>query len=281
MINEEQLLVDLQNQIDNNELILPTLPEVALRVRDAVESDDTSAGQIAEIVATDTALSARLLQVANSPLYRARNPIDNLQNAIARMGYAVVRNLVTTLVMRQMFQATSESLDVRLRRLWEHSVQVSAISRVLAGQVNGLQKDQAMLGGLIHDIGALPILVRADDFPELLEDESLLDAVITKLHPILGEKILRTWEFPESLIAVAAEHENLFRSPSHGPDYVDVVMVANLQSYIGSDHPYAELDWSEIPAFERLGIATDVNVIEIEDHKEELEEIEHILITAP
>ena len=281
MINEEQLLVDLQNQIDNNELILPTLPEVALRVRDAVESDDTSAGQIAEIVATDTALSARLLQVANSPLYRARNPIDNLQNAIARMGYAVVRNLVTTLVMRQMFQATSESLDVRLRRLWEHSVQVSAISRVLAGQVNGLQKDQAMLGGLIHDIGALPILVRADDFPELLEDEVLLDSVITKLHPILGEKILRTWEFPESLIAVAAEHENLSRSPSHGPDYVDVVMVANLQSYIGSDHPYAELDWSEIPAFERLGIATDVNVIEIEDHKEELEEIEHILITAP
>lgn len=281
MINEQQLLVDLQSQIENNELILPTLPEVALRVRDAVEAENTSAGQIADIVATDAALSARLLQVANSPLYRARNPIDNLQNAIARMGYAVVRNLVTTLVMRQMFQATSESLDVRLRRLWEHSVQVSAISRVLAAHVNGLQKDQAMLGGLIHDIGALPILVRADDMPELLEDEALLDAVIDKLHPVLGEKILRSWEFPESLVAVAAEHENLTRAPAHGPDYVDVVMVANLQSYIGSEHAHTQLDWSQIPAFERLGIETDVNVIEIEDHKEELEEVEHILITAP
>lgn len=281
MINEQQLLVDLQSQIENNELILPTLPEVALRVRDAVESDNTSAGQIADIVATDAALSARLLQVANSPLYRARNPIDNLQNAIARMGYAVVRNLVTTLVMRQMFQATSESLDVRLRRLWEHSVQVSAISRVLAAQVNGLQKDQAMLGGLIHDIGAMPILVKADDMPELLEDEAVLDSVIAKLHPTLGEIILRSWEFPDSLVAVAAEHENLQRAPAHGPDYVDVVMVANLQSYIGSDHPHAQLDWSAIPAFERLGIETDVNVIEIEDHKEELEEVEHILITAP
>ncbi len=281
MINEEKLLSDLQSEIENNELILPTLPEVALRVRDAVEADNTSAGQIAEIVATDAALSARLLQVANSPLYRARNPIDNLQNAIARMGYAVVRNLVTTLVMRQMFQATSEALDTRLRRLWEHSVQVSAISRVLAGQVNGLQKDQAMLGGLIHDIGALPILVRADDIPELLEDESLLDEVIFKLHPILGEKILRNWEFPDSLVAVAAEHEKLDRAPNSGPDYVDVVMVANLQSYIGADHPHGKLDWNDVPAFERLGIATDINVVEIEDHKEELEEIEHILITAP
>ncbi len=281
VVSEEQILVDLQEDIETNNLVLPTLPEVALRVRDAVESDGTSASQIADIVATDAALSARLLRVANSPLYRARNPIDNLQTAIARMGYSVVRNLVSSLVMQQMFQATTDALDMRLRRLWEHSVQVAAIARVLANGVPGLQKDQAMLGGLIHDIGALPILVRAEDIPELLEDEQLLDRVIHNLHPQLGEKILKTWDFPDSLAAVAAQHENFERSAGGPADYVDLVTVANLQSYIGSEHPHTQLDWSTIPAFARIGIPADINVIEIEENQDELGEIEHILITAP
>lgn len=281
VVSEEQILADLQEDIEANNLVLPTLPEVALRVRDAVESDGTSASQIADIVATDAALSARLLRVANSPLYRARHPIDNLQTAIARMGYGVVRNLVSSLVMQQMFQATTDALDIRLRRLWEHSVQVAAIARVLSNSVPGLQKDQAMLGGLIHDIGALPILVRAEDIPELLEDEQLLDRVIHNLHPLLGEKILKTWDFPDSLTAVAAQHENFERSASGPPDYVDLVMVANLQSYIGSEHPHTQLDWSTIPAFARIGIPADINVIEIEENQDEFGEIEHILITAP
>lgn len=281
MVTEDALLSQLQEDIENNDLVLPTLPEVALRVRDAVEDDNTSAGQIADIVATDASLSARLLRVANSPLYRARNPIDNLQTAIARMGYSVVRNLITSLVMQQMFQATTEGLDDRLRRLWEHNVQVAAISRVLATRTPGLQKDQAMLGGLIHDIGILPILVRAEDIPELAENDEVLDRLIDKLHPILGAQILTNWDFPESLVAVAAEHEDLQRDHDGPTDYVDVVTVANLQSYIGSSHPLTRLDWNSVPAFAKLGIEPDINVVEIEDHKEELEEIEHILITAP
>ncbi|MEJ2345278.1 MAG: HDOD domain-containing protein [Gammaproteobacteria bacterium] len=281
MVTEDALLSQLQEDIANNDLVLPTLPEVALRVRDAVEDDNTSAGQIADIVATDASLSARLLRVANSPLYRARNPIDNLQTAIARMGYAVVRNLITSLVMQQMFQATTEGLDQRLRQLWEHNVQVAAISRVLAARTPGLQKDQAMLGGLIHDIGILPILVRAEDMPELAENDELLDRLIDKLHPILGAQILTSWDFPESLIAVAAGHEDLQREHEGPADYVDVVTVANLQGYIGTSHPVSRLDWSSVPAFAKLGIEPDINVVEIEDHQEELEEIEHILITAP
>lgn len=281
MISEDTLLAELLDDIENNRMVLPTLPEVALRVRDAVEEPNATAAKIADIVGTDAALSARLLQVANSPLYRARNPIDNIQTAIARLGNALVRNLVTSLVMKQMFQATSDVLDIRLRNLWEHAVQVAAISRVIANGIPGLQKDQAMLAGLIHDIGALPILVRAEDIPELLEDEALLDRVIAHLHTTLGGKILRTWGFPDTLVAVAEQHEDLQRDPGGGPDLVDVVIAANLQSHFGSDHPHTRLDWSTVPAFHRLGMEPDVNVVDIEENQAELEEVEHILITAP
>lgn len=276
MDTEEQILERFLEDLDNNHLILPTLPEVALKVRDAVEKEDASAAEISKIISMDVALSARLLQVCNSPLYRTRMHVENLQTAIARLGNIQVRNLVSSMVMQQMFQATSDVLDKKMRKAWEHSTNVASISYVLAAAA-GIPKDQALLAGLIHDIGALPIIVHAEDIPELRDDAELLDKIIKKLHTIIGERILRDWEFPQSLIDVAAQHENLNRDPETEVDYVDVVIVANLQSYIGTNHPFTELDWNEIPAFHRIGIEPEINIVDIEENKESLEEVKTML----
>ena len=140
MIDERAFLETLNQAIDSNRLTLPTLPEVALRVRSAVEREDSSAKQVADIIATDAALSARLLQVANSPLYRGRVQIDSLQMAVARLGVRVVRSLVVSLIMQQIFQATNDLLDKRFRQTWEQSVQIAAISRVLAQNLKYYRK---------------------------------------------------------------------------------------------------------------------------------------------
>ncbi len=277
MQTEEEFLSKLLDDIQSNRITLPTLPEVALRVRDVVEDENASAGQIAKIVGTDAALSARLIQVANSPLYRARSPIDNIQIAIARMGNTVVRNLVTSLVMQQMFQATSEVTDKRLRGVWEHSTQVAAISHVLAAQFTRLKPDEAMLAGLVHDLGALPILVTAEDTPELLEDEPLLDRLIADLHPQVGKVMMETWNFPPELVAVAAEHEDLERDPGPQMDYVDVVQVANLQCYVGSEHPHASVDLSSVPAFAKMGLNPEVSVVNMEGVGDDIEEVQELL----
>jgi HD-like signal output (HDOD) protein len=158
MTEQEAFYNELLADLENGSLVLPTLPEVALRVRDVVDDPDATAAQLADIIITDAALSARLLKVANSPLYRGRVAIDNIQMAVSRLGLSLVRNLVTSLVMEQMFQATSNRLDTRLRELWEHSTEVSAICQVIASKHRGLKVDEAMLAGLIHDIGKLPIL---------------------------------------------------------------------------------------------------------------------------
>lgn len=276
MDTEELILESFLEDLHQNRLVLPTLPEVALKVRDAVEKKDASAGEIARIIGMDVALSARLLQVCNSPLYRTRRPVENVQTAIARLGNIQVRNLVSSMVMQQMFQATSDVLDKKMRSAWEHSTNVASISYVIAAAA-GIPKDQAMLAGLIHDIGALPIMVHAEEIPELRDDPVLLDKIIKKLHTIIGEKILRDWEFPQSLIDVAAQHENLNREPDTEVDYVDVVIVSNLQSYIGTNHPYTQLDWNTIPAFRRLGIEPEVNIVDIEENKESLQEVKTML----
>ena len=138
MTTEADFLEQLQTAIRGNRITLPTLPEVALRVRDAVEQEDATAQKIAEMVATDAALSARLLQVANSPLYRGMVLIESIQMAITRLGYRLVRSLVISLAMKQIFQATTDTLDKRLRSIWEESVQIAAISRALAQSLSAV-----------------------------------------------------------------------------------------------------------------------------------------------
>lgn len=276
--SESEFLEKIQRDIDQRKLILPTLPEVALQVKNAADDENITAQQLAEIIATDAALTARLLQVANSSLFRAKQHIDSIQIAITRMGKTVVRNLVTSFVMQQMFQPTSELLDERFRTLWAHSVQVAAISRALAKQTNGLDPDQAMLAGLIHDIGTLPILAVAEENNQLVIDVDALDGLIFRLHPQLGKLIVESWGFPDSLVSVVAEHEDLQRNSGSIPDYCDVVQVANLQAHAHQKHPLSDCDWSQVPAFAKLGLAHDVEIIEMEGMAEEIQEVEEIFL---
>ena len=277
MIGKEEFLHSLQTAIRENKITLPTLPEVALKVRDAVEQENVTAAQIADMVATDAALSARLLQVANSPLYRGRVPIESIQMAITRLGYKLVRSLVVSLAMKQIFQATSDTLDKRLRTMWEQSVEVAAISRVLSQGLPHLDKEQAMLAGLIHNIGSLPILTWADAYPELMADEQTLDELVNELTPMIGEQILRLWEFPDTLIKVAAEAFNLQYEGGGMADYVDVVIVARLQSS-HTDQISSPADWINVPAFLKVGLDPEIELIEIEGVAEDIESVQETFL---
>ncbi|VAW95884.1 HD-GYP domain (HD superfamily hydrolase) [hydrothermal vent metagenome] len=273
----EKFINELLQDLDNETLVLPTLPEVALRVRDTLADEDKSLADVSKIITTDAALSARLIQVSNSPLLRTTRTIDSVEAAVTRMGSNMVRNLVTSIVMEQMFQATSDATDKRLRNLWEHSTQVAAIASALTSQFTNLKSDMSLLGGLVHDIGALPILSRVEEVPEILENTTLLDKIISDTHCRIGERILDKWNFPPELVAVASEHENLSRNSGGDIDYVDIITVANLQSMIGSNHLHTKLDWNTIPAFKKLGLTADVNVIEMDETSEDIAAMQNAL----
>jgi len=277
MITNEDFLAQLQSAIQDNSIVLPTLPEVALRVRDAVEQDDATAVQIAELVATDAALSARLLQVANSPLYGGRVTIDSIQMAITRLGTRMVKTLVVNLAMKQIFQPTTTELDRRLRQLWEESVQVAAISRALAHQIAHLDPEQAMLAGLIHNIGSLPVLIMAENFQELLDNDERLDELLANLSPIIGRQILETWNFPNTLAAVPAHFTDLQYDSGEKADYVDLVQVATLECNTGAAKTTSPAEWAQAPSFAKVGLDPEVSVIEIEGVAEEVEEIGQML----
>lgn len=265
----EEFYTGLIEDISNNKLELPTLPEVALKVRETVEDDNVNARKVADVISSDAALSARLIQVANSPMYRGNKLIEDIQTAVARMGFTVTRDLVIGLAMRQMFQATSDVTDLRLRLTWEHSTQVAGLTTMFCKHFTKLKPDQAMLAGLVHDIGVLPILVRAEEYPELLENPALLDKLTRELHSRLGTLILDSWDFPKELVAVASEHENLEYDSGEGIDYVELVQAANIQAHLGTNHPLGSVDVSKIPSCIKLGITDEeTNIGDVEDAAE-------------
>jgi len=270
-MDKEQFYNNIVTELENGTLVLPTLPEVALKVREAVDDPDANAAGLAEVIVTDAALSARLLKVANSPLYRGRVSIDSVQMAVSRLGLSMVKNLVTSLVMQQIFHPKSKVVEKRMKQLWEQSTEIAATSRLLAAKQSGINAEEAMLGGLIHNIGILPILAKAESSPQLLEQPAVLDEIIEKLYPRIGAMILKSWEFSNELIAVVTEHTNLNR---HSPsvDLVDIVQVAVQQSYLNTPKAPEPGVLAKIPAFKKLGIETDVSVVELDENSEEYAE---------
>lgn len=244
---------DIISAITTDKLVLPTLPEVSLRVREVAQDDNASVADLARVISNDAAISARIIKVCNSPLLRAPQPVENLQMAINRLGMSYSADLATGLAMAQMFQATTDMIDERMRDVWTRSTEVASISHVLAQSYTRLSPGQATLAGLTHLIGVLPILRFAEENENLLSDAMTLDEVIEKLHPRLGTMILKAWDFPEEINQVPSEYLN-FKRQSEKVDFADLVTVANLQNYAGTDHPLTKIDWSEIPAFAQVGL---------------------------
>jgi len=244
---------ELMDAINNDELILPTLPEVALQVREAAEDPDVGIGELSKVISNDAALTARIIKVVNSPLLRSSSEISDLNMAVARLGMGYTTNLAMGLAMEQMFQATSDVIDRRLREVWQRSTEIAGISHVLCRHFTRLPPDQATLAGLVHQIGILPILTYAEENGQLLNDSFTLEKVIERLHPELGQRILQAWDFPPALACVPVEHLDFDRQTPQ-QDLVDIVQVALLQSYAGSEHPLGKIDWTGVDAFRKLGL---------------------------
>ena len=276
-VKSADLAQEIRDEIENNEIQLPTLPEVALQLRDEVERENANAATIARMVANDAALSARLLQVANSPLYRGRNEIDSIQQAVTRLGLKMVRSLVVSLAMKQIFQATSDALDRQFRSIWDDSLQVAAISRVLAHNVPELEKEQAMLGGLIHNIGALPILTKVDEHCGFSANEGTIVRLIDELAPTIGARILRHWNFAESLANIPTACQDPSYDPGPAATYADIVLVARLQNLFAKGGPDACGDWAEVTAFAKVGMDPEMVIVDMEGPAEEIAEVRSML----
>ncbi len=271
---------DLLDDIRAQRIILPSLPEVAVRVRRLIDCHDTTSDDLTRLVSCDPILSSRLIRASNSPLARGEKTIVDVKTAITRLGLSSVRNIVMSYAIEQIYCRGVEADDRikrrHLRDIWRHSVKVAALSHVLAGRQTRLNSEQAMLAGLIHDIGKFPIIEYASCVPGLLENEQGLERILAILHGRVGELVLASWGFSDQFITVVRDHERFDAepaTPATGPTYLDIVTVANLLSRVGTDHPHTRLDWSGFPAFSRLDLSPEESIEAMQDARRDVQAI--------
>ncbi|MCP4995745.1 MAG: HDOD domain-containing protein [Gammaproteobacteria bacterium] len=246
---------ELRDDIKSNQIKLPTLPTLSLEALLVVNDAGSSMADVARIVSKDTSMAARLVRYANSPLYQGISKVASVKTAITRIGIDAVKHAILSLAMKDVFTTNYPMIRNRMEALWQHSVQVATKATMLAEFFPHIKQDEAMLAGLIHDVGVIPILLKAKDYEYLLEHETHLDKLIQSLHMSVGKFMLSFWEFDPVLIEVVATHDKLDREPaSDQVDYVDIIQVANILSYEGTDHRYSSLEQREIPSFQRVGL---------------------------
>ncbi len=249
---------ELREDLKHNRLTLPTMPTIAVEALMVLNDSGSSANDLAKVISKDTSLTARLIRYANSPMYAMAYPIASIKPAITCIGFQMVKHAIYAVCMKDVFRTSVSDIQRRMEDLWAHSVKVASKSVAIAKAQPNLDPEVALVAGLIHDIGKIPLLVKLCNYEALVGYDEFIDHLLHRLHAGMGKAILKMWDFDPDLIAVAAEHEDINREPQDStPDYVDVVQVANILSYGGSGHPLAAMDRSKIGAFARLGISDE------------------------
>ncbi len=271
-----QLLKDLSN----NRLQLPSVPDVAIKIRQSLYDEKSNFRHIANIIASDPAITTKIIKTANSALYRSIHKIDDCQMAVTRLGTKVTSQLVTSFSMKELFTTKNKALKKKMMATWKHSREVAALSFVLAKITPGFNPEHALLAGLLHDIGAIPIISYADKHPEILDNEQDFELLIQQLKGEIGAAILSKWSFSDDLITTAREAENWLRQPGEKPEYCDIIIVAQLHALAGkpSARQYPQLD--EVPAFSKLALGQltpELSIKVLEQAKEQVEETINLL----
>lgn len=251
----QKLVNELQSASEHNRLQLPSLPDVVVAIREAIQDERKGIPHVARLLQMDPVLAARVLKIANSPLYHTGTALTDIKQAVSRLGLITTRNLITALAMHNLFTVKSFAMRERIRQLWQHSCYVAAITQVLARTQRGLSVDKALLAGLLHDIGVLPILVFADNFPDLYAQQHHLDEAILELRGVLGQRIIENWKMDADIITVPQlAHDDQY-DHNGTANHADLVIIAHIHSSYGKSEQGKTVALSSVPAFGRLSIS--------------------------
>ncbi len=259
-----QFVSELAGEVSSGHVELPSFPDVAVRVRKVLADDNVATEQIARVIGSDAGLAARVLTLANS---MALNPsgraITEVKTAVNRIGHNNVRTAAVSFAIAQLRRANElRQIAKELEQLWQEATLVAALSYAVATRVKGVNPDESMLAGLLHNVGKIYILARANRHNDLFKDPASLGQVMRDWHANVGKAIVENWGFPEHLCEAVGEHENIDRVVGH-PDACDVLTVAAMMAGFMGHEADLELNMQGVKAFWRLGLDNDkcVNVM--------------------
>ncbi|MGI9271352.1 MAG: HDOD domain-containing protein [Woeseiaceae bacterium] len=257
MSTDEQtkFLQQLAEDLNSKNIKLPSFPDVVINIRTALEDPSCSSERLASVVRTDAVLVARLLMAANSAFHnRAGIEIVDLNLAVSRLGFEVVRNTAITLAVEQIFNASQhDELRDSIKGIWSSSLSLASMCFVLARNLETVNADNAFLCGLLHEVGKLYILTRAAEYPNLMGDADSLAAVLDQWYASVGKSIVEAWGFSDE-IAESLDVDTPLTNNGSPASFVDVVCAARMVLEHDDDE---ELDGASASLADKMRISPD------------------------
>ena len=273
---------EILQAIKNERLELPSLPEIALRVKAAIAQDNVSADDVERIIEADPVMTVRLIQVANSALVRGVEPVKSIRDAIVRLGLSMTQNLVLSLSVKQLFKTQQPVLRRYMNTLYQHSIEISAISFSLAERVKGMNGDQLLLAGLVHDIGVIPVLsyIEKTGFEIDGKNKQEVGHIIAKLRAAVGELVIKHWGFSNAMLDVVRYAEVWSHSENEKIDMVDIVNLSHIFSMLKNKQYKLMPNMEQVAAFQKM--FPDQQAIELSNEvldlaKEKIAEVKRLL----
>lgn len=212
--------------VDTN---FPSCLDAALMVRDTLREPNVSLERISQAVAVEPLIASKLLRLANSVPYNpSGQTIADLKTAISRLGLEAVRTTSLAVAMDQMLKSGQlKVFEAFAKQAWEHSLQLAAICRVLARRLGRINPDEALLTGMVHNIGIFYLLYRAADYPEYQDNLEAAVDLVAGWHQSIGSSLLYALGLPQHI--VEALHDRAPLPGSDAPcDLTYIVYIAGL-----------------------------------------------------
>ena len=184
MAAENALYTILMEKIKQDALILPTLPEVALKVRQATDDPEVNLNHMSDIIAQDPALALGMIKVANSALLGRSVKVETVSQAVTRIGLNQIKSIATAMAMEQIFVSKNDVVSMYMKKSWQKTIDIASVAISLMGvylkdnKHTPLSLDTITLAALVHNIGVLPILTEAEQHPEVFANPTFLQQAI-------------------------------------------------------------------------------------------------------
>jgi HD-like signal output (HDOD) protein len=222
-----EFLQQLASEVSEGTVDLPCFPDVVIRVSTALADSNTTTERVVTIVGAEPRLAARLLQTANSAAFNpAGKPLTDLRSAITRLGHQMVHGTAMSYAVQQMKGEPSlRAIAQPLNELWNRSITVASICRIVAGRTK-VSADEAFLTGLLHGIGDLYIMARAATSSVALGSPDSWFDLLRGWQASIGKAVLESWGFAEQMCDAVGEQEDWERRRRYEAGLADVLIAS-------------------------------------------------------
>ncbi len=202
---------------------LPALPAAVVRVMQLTDDPKAGTADVARAMASDQALAARVLRLANSAFYGSSRRISTVSEAVTTLGMRTTRNLVMATSCQEMLEQDIAGYALPRGALWRHSLACASAARALAQRARYRATEEAFVAGLLHDIGKVVLnTYLKEQFARVFLRAARGDMTFAQAerevlgfdHAEAGARLLERWNLPDSLVTAVRWHHAPLASPS-------------------------------------------------------------------